>query len=969
MIVVPDLHIPGRSMSYAKGQHPGATWRKCDLQCHSPRDRGWIGTANLLGGTPELERAREDWANSFVKEAVARKVTAIAVTDHHDVCMATYVQNAAKRLGSNVLVFAGIEVTCKDNAQCIAIFDPSCGDDVQRTLLAKLGGVMSAPASDAKTCVIAPAGVSVEELFKAVADEPLLKDVCMLLPHFSDESSDVHKSLNVKGHHPRSLDCYGVYVEKPFSDLAPTTVEKIQGKVDDWGRRRRAIIATGDTRSDTWDRLAVHECHIKLGENTLEAVRQALLADEARVTYSAPVEPTERIVELTVQSSLTGSAPIAVFFNPGFTAFIGGRGSGKTAMLEYLRFGLARTETDITGRDEPLRDREAQLIDNTLQSGFVQVVLEREGVVETWHRTLAHREAITMTDAYGEQHTLTLEEARRRFRARAFYQKGLSTTTNDPATAADQITGIAAAEALDRRREVDQDVHNAKRTVTTVLQQLAAHWQVQLERKQAKERVADLKTRIEAIASLLEQEGVSRAHLEIIEAAPVYTRAKAYLAAVKRLVSADQQRIKTLSETLLPVEIDTYEGIRTFENLATLHDDVTRFRVDLHAKLAEAAGILLALEARHAMTNTAFQEQAAKFDVSYADALEQQNKHKALLDENARLISELSAAEEAEARAAVKELATEPAIKAFAEARHDLDELLAARRAILEGAANQVAGKSSHMLKARTKRDPVPVEYTDAMCGLMEGSHIHEMKERCTTWISEALKEDPGAWTTICDAILQTYMAKIAAGSPPEPGEELSNGIQGFIFAGAGLTPQQIRRIYRNMDDVTVSAILSAVPKDFIIMTYIDDVGHEYPFHLASPGQQASALLELLLNQQAGTLIIDQPEDDLDNRIIMKIVELIRTSKSARQLIFATHNSNIVVNADADKIVVLKSGDQVMPPNPHAPKIQVDEDGAIETPAIRKLITRVMEGGKEAFDLRGRKYGFDSVSYRQPTSS
>ena len=47
---------------------------------------------------------------------------------------------------------------------------------------------------------------------------------------------------------------------------------------------------------------------------------------------------------------------------------------------------------------------------------------------------------------------------------------------NDPVTAADQITGIAAAEALDRRHEVDQQIQNAKRGVTTALQQLAAYW-------------------------------------------------------------------------------------------------------------------------------------------------------------------------------------------------------------------------------------------------------------------------------------------------------------------------------------------------------------------------------------------------------------------------------------------------------------------------------------------------------------
>ena len=77
------------------------------------------------------------------------------------------------------------------------------------------------------------------------------------------------------------------------------------------------------------------------------------------------------------------------------------------------------------------------------------------------------------------------------------------------------------------------------------------------------------------------------------------------------------------------------------------------------------------------------------------------------------------------------------------------------------------------------------------------------------------------------------------------------------------------------------------------------------PFERASPGQQASALLTLLLNQEAGTLIIDQPEDDLDNRVIMVIVKLLQTTKRRRQLIFATHNPNFVVNGDADKVVGL----------------------------------------------------------------
>lgn len=111
------------------------------------------------------------------------------------------------------------------------------------------------------------------------------------------------------------------------------------------------------------------------------------------------------------------------------------------------------------------------------------------------------------------------------------------------------------------------------------------------------------------------------------------------------------------------------------------------------------------------------------------------------------------------------------------------------------------------------------------------------------------------------------------------------------------------------------------------------------------------------MRQQAGTLIIDQPEDDLDNRVIMQIVSLIGKSKDRRQLLFTTHNPNIVVNGDADKVIALKSGDTGT-----NGRIQLDVDGAIETPEIRKVITHIMEGGKAAFDLRSRKYNFETIA-------
>jgi chromosome segregation protein len=89
---------------------------------------------------------------------------------------------------------------------------------------------------------------------------------------------------------------------------------------------------------------------------------------------------------------------------------------------------------------------------------------------------------------------------------------------------------------------------------------------------------------------------------------------------------------------------------------------------------------------------------------------------------------------------------------------------------------------------------------------------------------------------------------------------------------------------------------------------------NEYiPFDAASAGQQASALLTTLLSHSGMPLIIDQPEEDLDSDIVQQIVAKIWQSKSGRQLIFSSHNANLVVNGDADLVLVcayVNAGDQ-----------------------------------------------------------
>src|SRR5262249_40629851 len=107
------------------------------------------------------------------------------------------------------------------------------------------------------------------------------------------------------------------------------------------------------------------------------------------------------------------------------------------------------------------------------------------------------------------------------------------------------------------------------------------------------------------------------------------------------------------------------------------------------------------------------------------------------------------------------------------------------------------------------------------------------------------------------------------------------------------------------------------------------------------------------LNQSGPPLIIDQPEDDLDSQVILDVVERIWKAKERRQLIFSSHNANLVVNGDAELVVgcdYRAAGDQ------SGGRVKVQ--GAIDQAEVRQEITTVMEGGEKAFRLRKEKYGF-----------
>ena len=149
--------------------------------------------------------------------------------------------------------------------------------------------------------------------------------------------------------------------------------------------------------------------------------------------------------------------------------------------------------------------------------------------------------------------------------------------------------------------------------------------------------------------------------------------------------------------------------------------------------------------------------------------------------------------------------------------------------------------------------------------------------------------------------------------------------------------------------------LLTWFPEDGLSVTYsrVGDGADFRPIAQAPAGQRSAAMLAFLLAHGEEPLVLDQPEDDLDNHLIYDlVVRQIRENKLRRQIIVVTHNPNIVVNGDAEMLHALD----------FAPgQCIIRQSGSLQEEAMRAEVCRVMEGGLEAFERRYRRLG------REPT--
>ena len=186
---------------------------------------------------------------------------------------------------------------------------------------------------------------------------------------------------------------------------------------------------------------------------------------------------------------------------------------------------------------------------------------------------------------------------------------------------------------------------------------------------------------------------------------------------------------------------------------------------------------------------------------------------------------------------------------------------------------------------------------------------------------------------------------------------DISNGIESFKVSMRQLHDGTLQnnpydgwytRMIQELTQSQMDEIDMLYPEDEIEMQYVGRDGTLRSIAVASAGQKTTAILSFILSFGKTPLILDQPEDDLDNRLVSQlIVEKIRDIKNMRQVIVVTHNANIPVNGDAEYVVSMASDN---------PTLKIQAQGTVENDQVKKEICEVMEGGVDAFNTRAERY-------------
>lgn len=942
-------------MSIGSHRDKGAHFYRCDFQVHTPRDNQW------KGDSASDDASRMAYAKSFVAQCRSIDLDAVAITDHHDFAYFPFIRRAvAEETGADgtpiaeherLVVFPGLELTLgQPTFQAILILDADFPEDRLDDVLQALS-VEPVDAADERL----PGVTSIDhiksplELHEELDKRPWMHGRYILLPNVTDNGHKTMMRSGMKAAY-KEMPCIGGYLDGTVEKIGRGNATIFAGKDANYGNKKIAVFQTSDSRAATFADLGKHSTWVKWTAPTAEALRQACLAQESRIYQSEPQLPNVVISRIEVSNSAF-LGPLIVDFNEQYNAIIGGRGTGKSTILSYLRWALCDQPADAVGDDASetgsVGVRQKRLIDSTLVSikAQVEVHFSINGLPHVVRRQ-ADTGEILLKVGVDEFRQVREDDVRVLLPVHAYSQKQLSSV----AVRVEELTRFITAPIQPTLDEIDRRIGEAEgrlRENYATLQRVRVLdkgiLRSDLEIRSLEDQAASIR---ESLTNLTDEDRA------VLGAKPLHDAANdVQRSALGRLDEAD----RTLSEALSaldalgaiaptvsndwPPDLGTpLEEVLSIAS-ASVQDMANRVRsarADLAAARQEGSAL--------AAANGRLAEVQSNFDTRYRSVKERSSAHEAKLAELAEVERRAT-----EAKALRSQQATDRSRLGDPEASHhahraELQELAAERSSTIAAECQTLDDLSDGLIHAELQVGVGLKGPADRFRTAVAGANIRSAK--IDTFFEELQKEDDplATWNKVLDEL--ELIAQLDADATIR-----SSDTPTMSRLGLGVADQDRART-RLTADGWLDLALTRV-RDEPTFLYRRKEADYVAFADASAGQQATALLRVLLAQTGPPLLIDQPEDDLDSQVVLDVVKRIWTAKARRQLIFSSHNANLVVNGDAELVIVCENrtqGDQSGG--------QIGRQGAIDVEEIRTAVTGIMEGGEEAFKLRKEKYGF-----------
>jgi chromosome segregation protein len=929
----------------------GAHFFRCDLQVHTPRDLNWTGVERITS------EDRLIYARQLVQACRERGIQGIAITDHHDMAFVPYVRRAVieetdvegKTLSKDqrLVVFPGMELTLGVPCQALLVFDADFPDDLFSLAMTALA-ITASPSHESKTAQTDRLNIqSLKQLKEELDKHTFLRDRYIIFPNVGENGqfSLLRKGLAVKY---IEMPCVGGYMDGNIDQLGQGNQAIVLGKVKEWGHKRIACFQTSDSRHEDHRNLGTWSTWIKWAIPTGEALRQACLAQESRVSQEPPQLPSAVVGSISVSNSVF-LGPIELELNPQYSALIGGRGTGKSTILEYLRWALCDQPPGIADEDSPnYQARRSRLIEQTLKpvNATVQVRFEVNGVPHVVRRN-SQDGMLLMKIGSDEMRACTEDEVRTLLPIQAYSQKQLS----DVSVRVEELSRFISApiradlariqrQSSDRGERIRQS-YAARRRQRSLAQTVQNR---ELEEKSLSDQADALRAGLT---------GLTDADRALLDKGKIFASAhrqvQVWQEGIKSFRGQSVELLSAVGTLLAPLEPPPDEPEREILKLA--HDEYQNLLENARANLeplVRSADAMLADASTMDATSPwrLWSEKVAAFRNAYDDAVRRSSAHSEKMAQLQNIEEQLAnhVRETTRVRNELRGLAAAEA--AYRVERNAWEQLLKDRDDLLDTQCQELTARASGAIRAQVKRYSDANDFVENLRQSLSGSRVQGAKFE-SLGVNIISAADPNTqWNSLLDDL-----EKLAEFDTDQ--DSTDRRPETPALAAVGFTVGDLDRIARSLKPEGWLTLSLTPIKSVPVFEYRARENEYIPFRNASAGQQATALLKTLLNQIGPPLIIDQPEEDLDNPVMLEIVAQVWRAKQKRQLLFASHNANLVVNGDAELVAwcdYRAAGDQS--------RGIIAGEGAIDVPEVREAIKAIMEGGEAAFNLRKEKYGF-----------